>query len=360
MKATPRLKRFFSPLIIAYCVAVSAVVLMILYIAFNKTVITITLEPTATSFDFAVAPETMAAESVELTFEHSFTFTNYPATSADGTATGTVTIVNNYSANQPLVATTRLLSTEGVLFRTAETVTVPAGGEVEVEVYADQAGSSGNIGPSKFEIVALWQGLKDKIYATSATAMTGGVIKRVTMTNELAEQAKNEATAAAKVYAQELLTTDVSNRNIDEAEMGAVLYDDFSQVISPAIGETGDSVVVTSTGRIATVVYQPDNLLSAIEESSNNNVYIDDITSAVTRTADGNLVVSGSATLAGNLPTTDSIDRSALTNQTTAAIIEKLSAVEGVKEVTVKLSPVWAKRTPALEQQIKLIIVPAK
>ena len=92
---------------------------------------------------------------------------------AGGTSSGMVSIINNFSKNQPLVARTRLLSKEGVLFRIAKGVTVPAKGSVQVAVYADKEGPTGDISPSTFTIPGLWTGLQDKIYAKSETAMQG-------------------------------------------------------------------------------------------------------------------------------------------------------------------------------------------
>jgi hypothetical protein len=80
---------------------------------------------------------------------------------------GQVTIINNYSKNQPLVASTRLISADGKLFRLKKTVNAPAGGKVEAEVYADKPDSSMAIGPTRFTIPGLWAGLQDKIYAES-------------------------------------------------------------------------------------------------------------------------------------------------------------------------------------------------
>lgn len=101
-----------------------------------------------------------------------------PSASAarDGVATGTVTLVNETGAAQPLVATTRLLSEGGVLFRLRDRVTVPAGGTVEAAVYADQPGPSGDIGPSRFTIPGLSPALQASIYARSSSPMTGGVV----------------------------------------------------------------------------------------------------------------------------------------------------------------------------------------
>ncbi len=80
---------------------------------------------------------------------------------------GKVIIKNNYTKNQPLVANTRLLSPDNKLFRIKNTVNVPAGGEIEVEIYTDEPSEEMAIGPTKFTIPGLWAGLQDKIFAVS-------------------------------------------------------------------------------------------------------------------------------------------------------------------------------------------------
>ncbi len=80
---------------------------------------------------------------------------------------GKVIIYNNYNQNQPLVATTRLLSPDEKLFRIKERVDVPAGSQVEVEIYADKLSQDMAIEPTTFTIPGLWLGLQDRIYAES-------------------------------------------------------------------------------------------------------------------------------------------------------------------------------------------------
>jgi len=91
-----------------------------------------------------------------------------------GIATGTITIVNNYSSNQPLVATTRFLTTDGTLFRLKEGVTVPANGSVEAEINADEAGISGDIEPTKLTIPGLSSSLQEYIYGELKSPTSGG------------------------------------------------------------------------------------------------------------------------------------------------------------------------------------------
>lgn len=108
------------------------------------------------------------------------------AKSSSGTkARGTVVLYNAFSKeSQPLVATTRLQSSDGKIFRIVQSVTIPGfseqdgqtqPGSVEVEVQADDPGQEGNIDPTKFTIPGFSGGPKaEKIYAESKEAFHGG------------------------------------------------------------------------------------------------------------------------------------------------------------------------------------------
>ncbi len=98
-----------------------------------------------------------------------------------GMARGIVKIYNNYSSkDQPLIATTRLLSKEGKLFRLLKGVTVPGitdgkPGNVEVQVIADAVGQDYNIKPTEFTIEGFKGGDKyNKFKVTSENSTTGG------------------------------------------------------------------------------------------------------------------------------------------------------------------------------------------
>src|SRR3989339_89529 len=82
------------------------------------------------------------------------------AFSDDARSVGVITVVNSTSRDFRFVAKTRFLSEDDVLFRLKEATDVPADGSVDVSVYADVAGSTGDIGPSRFTIPGLSQELE--------------------------------------------------------------------------------------------------------------------------------------------------------------------------------------------------------
>ncbi len=89
-------------------------------------------------------------------------------------STGKATIVNTTAKEYTFVATTRLLSKEGVLFRMNATTPIPANGSVTVNVHADQPGAEGDLGPTTFTIPGLSPALQKQITAKSDAPMTGG------------------------------------------------------------------------------------------------------------------------------------------------------------------------------------------
>lgn len=96
-------------------------------------------------------------------------------------ARGTVVISNTFSTDpQSLVATTRLESADGKVFRLIAGVTVPGmvggqAGVIEAAVIADQSGIAYNIAGTKFTVPGFKGSPKfDKFSAQSNKAMTGG------------------------------------------------------------------------------------------------------------------------------------------------------------------------------------------
>lgn len=103
------------------------------------------------------------------------------AAAKDARSTGMVNIVNTTSRTFTFVATTRLMSKEGVLFRLKSQMLIPPNGTVIAEVIADVAGASGDIGPTTFILPGLSGDVQKQVYAESTAPMTGGsgVVKAV-------------------------------------------------------------------------------------------------------------------------------------------------------------------------------------
>lgn len=149
---------------------------------------------------------------------------NFPATGTKlelSKARGIIRVYNNYStAVQPLVATTRFVSSDGKLFRAPNRVVIPGGtyeggklvpGFIDIEAVADQPGPDYNIGPSAFSIPGFAGTPKyTSFYAKSSEPMKGGLKEEVPQVTQqdldkarevLTQKAVSEARSAVKNYA---------------------------------------------------------------------------------------------------------------------------------------------------------------
>lgn len=178
---------------------------------------------------------------------------------------GTVNIINNYTKDQPLVATTRLLTPNNQLLRLTESVVVPAGGEVEASVYAETADPSFTLANTRLTIPGLWAGLQDKIYAEAKVGQVGYKEKGEVFIAQadidaasagaksgLIEKAKSEIDNAYSTYDQKLFIVNESSIKIE--------------IIGEA-GEVKDSVTVQMTGSVNVVAFDSGKVSGIIGTS---------------------------------------------------------------------------------------------
>jgi hypothetical protein len=171
--------------------------------------------------------KTVSAELIEkeINITKSFETTGKDGASGGQKSRGKVVIFNEYSKDpQVLVATTRLLSENGKIFRLTKNVTVPGmmsisgeskPGAIEADVVADGVGDEFNIGPSRFTIPGFEGGPKyEKYYAKSEKTMTGGDLSgsqsQVVSAQDLSD-AKQETESEAKNQAVDELMKEAGN-----------------------------------------------------------------------------------------------------------------------------------------------------
>jgi hypothetical protein len=199
---------------------------IILYLANNqeaqsKMIVLTDTIPVATG----MAPAKFLQAATE--YQQTFPATGQIQSTGVGRLTGQVTLINKTGKDQPLVATTRLLTAEGILYRLRNFVTVPAGGRVSAEAYADQLKPENAISAqTKFTIPGLWAGLQDKIYAVADQPINyQSDSKTIVLATDL-EQAISQAKQVAADQVKNKLAQEVGT------DMAIYWLDDSSWVIS--------------------------------------------------------------------------------------------------------------------------------
>lgn len=351
-----RVHTHFSPLVGMFAVTAVAVGVLIFYIAFSKTVITVTVNPQLEDFVFSYPVDDVDAQVVSAELEDSFTYTDFTESTEEttGTATGTVTIYNNYSADQPLVRTTRLLSESGVLFRTDETVTVPAGESVEVAVYADQPGSEGDIKPTTFEIVALWDGLKDQIYAESTEAMTGGIVRTGTVTEEALEEAQKKAEQQLRRKAAEQLAEDSNVTNTIEAD--DVLITVTEQTTDPKAGEPANEITIDTEATATAYAFDKRKLVDLLTQETGSDVTDKKLQYEIIDKA-GQAYIQGTVKIPKSATGLNDLDTSQLTSKSAEQIQSYLESFDEVSNVDTTFSPFWINTSSPSAKNIEVIVI---
>jgi len=213
----------------------------------------------------------------------------YPATGKDfqgQNASGIITVINTSDKGWPLVPHTRFQTSNGIIFRSNDYVTVPpqannVPGTIDIAVTADPmdalgqvVGDRGNIAASKFFLPGLSADNQKKLYAESKNPMAGGktsVTKHITKDDIAAAQQK--LMTDLKNSAQAELQAVVAKRN-DTDKSGLVLLvgDNAFQTTQPVISvppnlenQKLDSFEIQGTLTATGIAYNRDELMNMLK-----------------------------------------------------------------------------------------------
>lgn len=191
--------------------------------------------------------------------------------SAGKKAHGTVVIYNEYSSSpQSLIATTRLETADGKIFRIAKGVTVPGTskvgnetkpGAIEVEVTADQAGESYNIEPVTFTIPGFKDGPKyEKFSAKSSEAMKGGTTEGEVDSDSLGTVAQSDIDGA-KEKTENSIKEKIKSVVESELKDGEIALPDAQKITitktsaSTKVGTKASSISYSVTATVRALVF---------------------------------------------------------------------------------------------------------
>jgi len=277
-------------------------------------------------------------------------------------ATGIVILHNEKDYAQPLIATTRLLSPEGILFRLKNRVTVPANGTIEAEVYADVEGKTSEIGPTKFTIPGLREDVQAFIYATSNETMHGGVRTFGVLTSEDLKKSEEELIVDMKKEGVEKLTA---------------LYPDLKGIFSVVDQEIETNVEInqeiedfglTGWATVIGVFFDENEILNVAKKdlekrviSDIEKVYPCESEPTVTlgdydlenKSAVLNIFYTGFVELD---PESRQLEKTLFFGKTKDEVRRYLLSLDHVQGVEIKFNPAWMMTVPHVSEHVNLVV----
>jgi hypothetical protein len=280
---------------------------------------------------------------------------------------GTVKIVNNYVRNQPLVANTRLLTSDNQVVHLKTTVNVPAGGSVEVAVFSADATSSINIPVnSRLTIPGLWQGIQDKIYAESLTPITyQEKFKKIVSADDI-----SGAEIAMKQELENKIKTDIIPTY--QGQYSKVLYKIEDETLVSTVdakqGEVKDYYNARGTVKVLVVAFSDQAVVKLAQDQligqlTANKVLITFDQAALTYELGNYDAVAGSASVnvgfAGTVMAKDQalVDKSRLLGLTASQLENYLKSLPEIGSYQIRFTPGFIGRVPYLINRINVNVV---
>lgn len=291
-------------------------------------------------------------------------------------ARGKITIYNEYgSGPQVLIATTRLQSENGLIFRTLKSVTVPGSkveggkitpGKITVEVVADKPGPTYNISAGGFTIPAFKErgdsARYEKIYGRSEESMRGGALGKAKVVTETDYE-------SARIAMEDKIQKDIQD-SLKLQTAGLKIINPTSPVTpvlqsTAKIDEATDTFDMTITGSIKTVGFREDdvkNLIkSSLEETEALVVLPEklDLTYGQAIINDANNVMEFFVDIKGSgyTPIDEDAISSELLGKDETEIKKYFSGLDSIDSARIILSPFWVSKVPKNPASLKIEII---
>lgn len=287
-------------------------------------------------------------------------------------ARGAITVYNELSTDQPLIATTRFESADRHIFHTLTSIVVPAGkissgkfvpGSKEVQLIADKAGSEYNVPAGPFTIPAFKeQGAAEKyqkVYGRSTAPILNGTSGQSTIVTETDLSA-----------ARQTLTTQLTANIQDELETqinGLKIINDRQIVVSnpvstsPVDAKTA-TFQVNLSGSLKTVGFKESDLNALVAQyvdtQKNMTTLPDKLVLTYDKTKWDDTKNGLSFTIHVTGPSYTKIDQQKiitdLLGKNDAEMRAYLGAVTGISSAHVSLSPFWVKSIPSNKDKVQV------
>jgi hypothetical protein len=291
----------------------------------------------------------------------------------DKKASGTIVIYNNYNTSpQPLIATTRFETSDGLIFRLDKAVTVPGvskvggqtvPGSVEAVISADQTGTKYNIDKTDFTIPGFKGSPKyQAFYARSKTMMSGG------FSGSMPQVSTADLKAANDELKQTLTAQAIAEIESQKADNYVFFKDGINTSYTSEIApSTTGKAIVTGKLTLEGLIFERTKVEELIATSRAGEKYhFDNLESLVLTVTNQNNVTSFisnpvlSLKFSGNLTTGQSFDEEALklalADKSKSQLQSILSMYPEITQAKVSSHPFWSRSFPRNPESISIIV----
>ena len=290
------------------------------------------------------------------------------------TAKGKIILYNKFSSSsQTLLIDTRLEGSNNKIYKTTTKVVIPGmskngvPGQVNVDIYAGEEGSTYNSGPLDFKILG-FKGTNKyaKFYGRSVGDIAGGIVGK---SRQITDSQKIEITNELKSALEDKLFNEISNQI-----PGFLLYKDATSlsVEDLAVGSVSSdgSVVLTLKGTLYGIIFNEQKLTQKItedniENNDNSEIYIPNIKDLTFSFFNKeNILFESVQNINFNLSGPVKIVWKLDVNKFTTDLLNKpkkdfnqiLSRYPNINSALVKLSPPWIRSLPSKIKDIKVTV----
>ncbi len=361
----------YRRIVTVFLVLTVLVAVMVAYVVLSRASIVILSKQDSANADFivdvATKPSANEVAGTVLQAEDSLTET-FPSSSVikiDAPAEGKVKISSTLFRPQTLIATTRLLTPDGVLFRLKKTVVVPAGGSVVADVHADQPGASGNVAGVTFAIPGLNAETARFFTVTTVDSIEGGVKDQHMLTKEDIATAAEALGTKLKGSLADALRQKAKDAGVQTGGE-FISYDVVRQSTNVPVGDEGTQFSLTLDLKATGVFYDAKafadrvnanitdhlpygrGLLSVEDGSVTTEVEKVDL---VANRANLHVTAKGTTVLSPDSP---ALRKEKLLGVTADAAKKYLERIDGVSSASVRVTPFWIGRLPNVPEHITI------
>ncbi len=359
--------RFYKIVALTFLFITIVLLGLIVFMSSKRATITILTrpEPIETTFTLDLASGTVNNVWTEVTstvMNIEKSFSPKGTRQEEGIAKGTATLYNDSATAQPLVATTRLLTKDNVLFRLKNSVVVPAKGTVQAEVYADQKGAASNIGPSEFSIPGLGEARRKEVYAKSEAAMIGGIAYIGILDAKDVAQAET----AVKQYLEEQAKIELQKMHPDKSMVFKITETNVTS--NAEVGKEAAEFVMKGTAKVAVVFYDEKALGTYAEENLkkqivDSNEIIHESESLPKAALESLDAATGKAVLNVSYnglvsldPNSKDLQRMVFYGKSEEEVRRYVLSLDHVSGVEVKFKPIWNKSVPYVADHVHIVV----